>query len=49
MKKTLTFHLPAISVEINGSEGQTQDELRKLGEEAVIKQLKKISLDTNGQ
>ncbi|USK41703.1 hypothetical protein LIS77_26415 (plasmid) [Cytobacillus firmus] len=41
MKKTLTLHLPAISVEVNGSEGQTQDELRKLGEEAVIKQLTK--------
>lgn len=49
MKKTLTFHLPAISVEINGSEGQTQDELRKLGEEAVIKQLTKDFPRTNGQ
>lgn len=41
MKKTLTFQLPSISVEISGKEGLTQEELRQLGEEAVVKQLTK--------
>ncbi|MCU1808270.1 hypothetical protein NVV31_23140 [Cytobacillus firmus] len=41
MKKTLTFQLPSISVEISGKEGLTQEELRQLGEKAVVKQLTK--------
>ncbi|GAA2718702.1 hypothetical protein GCM10009865_55020 [Aeromicrobium ponti] len=41
MKKTLTFQLPSISVEISGNEELTQYELRQLGEETVVKQLTK--------
>jgi hypothetical protein len=41
MKKTLTFELPLISVEVEAKEGMSQVELRELGEKEVIKQLTK--------
>ena len=41
MKKTVTFELPAVSVEIEVKEDLSKDQIRKLGEKEVVKQLSK--------
>ncbi|MEK3992743.1 hypothetical protein [Robertmurraya sp. FSL R5-0851] len=41
MKKTLTFNLAPISVEIDAPEGMSEKELRELGEKEMIKQFAK--------